>query len=61
MAWKLHKKKDKELYNVYSTVTDGYLYKWSKKNIIATHIYSRYYQDARRKAKEFMQEIDKEI
>ena len=61
MAWKLHQKKDKELYNVYSTVTDGYLYKWSKKNIIATHIYSRYYQDARRKAKEFMQEIDKEI
>ena len=61
MAWELHKKKDKELYNVYSTVTDGYLYKWSKKNIIATHIYSRYYQDARGKAKEFMQEVDKEI
>lgn len=61
MAWELHKKKNKELYNVYSTVIDDYLYNWNKKEIIATHVYSRYYQDASRKAKEFMQEIDEEV
>lgn len=61
MAWELHKKKNKELYNVYSTVIDGYVYRWSKKDIIATHVYSKYQQDARRKAREFMQEVDKEI
>ena len=61
MAWELHKKKNKELYNVYSTVIDGYMYRWSKKDIIATHVYSKQQQDARRKAREFMQEVDKEI
>ena len=61
MSLELHKKKNKELYNVYSTVAEDYLYKWSKKDIIATHIYSKYYQEASRKAREFMQEVDEEI
>ena len=61
MSLELHKKKNKELYNVYSTVINDYLYKWNKKEIIATHVYSRYYQDARRKALEFMQGIYKEV
>lgn len=61
MSHFLHKKKDKELYNVYSTVVDDYLYKWSDKKTIATHIYSKYQQEARRKAKEFMNNIDEEV
>ena len=40
---------------------DDYLYKWSDKKVIATHVYSRYQKDAREKAKRFMQEIDEEV
>ena len=61
MAWELHKKKDKDLYNVYSDTSDQYLYKWSKKDIIATHVYHKYYQAAREKAQDFIKEVNKEI
>ena len=61
MGLQLHKKKDKDLYNVYSTVSKEYLYKWSTKNIIATHIYSKFQQSAREKAKDFMNTVDKEV
>ena len=61
MGLQLHKKKDKDLYNVYSTISKEYLYKWSNKNIIATHIYSRFQQSAREKAKNFMNTVDKEV
>ena len=61
MGLLLHKKKNKELYNVYSTVIDDYLYKWSDKKVIATHVYSIYQKEAREKAKRFMKILDKEI
>lgn len=61
MGLLLHKKKNKELYNVYSTVIDDYLYKWSDKKVIATHVYSRYQKEARGKTKRFMQEVDEEV
>lgn len=61
MGLLLHKKKDKELYNVYSTIIDDYLYKWSDKKVIAAHVYSRFQKEAREKAKSFMQEIDEEV
>lgn len=61
MGLLLHKKKDKELYNVYSTVIEDYLYIWSDKKTIAIHIYSKFQKDAREKAMEFMQEIDEEV
>lgn len=61
MGLLLHKKKNKELYNIYSTIIDDYLDKWSNKKTIETHIYSIYQKEAREKAKRFMQEVDEEV
>lgn len=55
MAWMLIKQKDKELYNVWSTVTDRYLfYDFDAKEVIHKKMEKKFIEEALRKLNRFM-------
>jgi len=61
MSWELHKKKDKKLYAIYSTVIDDYITEFEDKEDIEDFLIKTYTGKAYIKAKEFMKEVNKEV
>lgn len=61
MSWELHKKKNKKLYAVYSTVIDDYITEFDSKDNIEEFVINNYEGKAYMKAKEFMSEVDEEV
>ena len=61
MSRELHKKKNKELYALYSTITDNYITSWESKEKIKEIWTNDLIKEARKKVDEYMKDIDKEI
>ena len=61
MAWELHKKKGKELYNIWSTIMDDYLYDFDTKAHTEQRVLDRFIEDAKDDVDDFMNEVFEEI
>lgn len=61
MARELHKKRNKELYALYSTITDSYVTGWLPKNAIAQIWLDEFIEKDKTKVKEYMKTVDKEV
>lgn len=61
MARELHKKKNKELYAIYSTISEGYITEWKSKDEIKQKWLEDLVEEAKEKVERYMNEIDKEV
>jgi hypothetical protein len=61
MSRELHKKKNKELYALYSTITDNYITRWESKEKIKEIWTNDLIEEVRKKVEEYMKDIDKEV
>lgn len=61
MARQLHKKKNKELYAIYSTVVDDYITKFLSKEEIKKTWLEDLIESAKEKVEEYMSKVDKEV
>lgn len=61
MARELHKKKDKELYAIYSTVVEDYITDFIPLEEIRKIWLKDLIEDAKRKLDKWLKEVDKEV
>ena len=61
MSRELHKKKGKELYALYSTVTESYLTHWESKENIRKIWLNDYIKEAEKEVDKHMEKPDKEV
>lgn len=61
MGRQLHKKKDKELYALYSTVVDDYVTGFLPKEEIKKIWLNDFVEHAKEKVDKYMEQVDKEV
>jgi hypothetical protein len=61
MSRELHKIKGKDLYALWSTLTDDYITEWQPKEKIAEYWYAELCEEAKRKVKIYMRSADEEL
>lgn len=61
MARELHKKKNEELYAIYSTIVEDYITKFLSKEEIAKIWLNDLIEEAKEKVEKYMKDIDKEV
>lgn len=61
MGRQLHKKKDKELYALYSTIVDDYVTEFLSKEEIKKIWLNDFIKDVKEKVDKYMEQVDKEV